>query len=147
MTAKRQREQGLQDKAAEIAAMAAQHGYQLTETMRYAPAEKLRERLERDGGGSECQRTADGNWCCSSTPPRRETTRKSERLTRFPALASCTALERLKLGGTMIQGEAPAWLADLPALKFLRLPQNDGFSISPTLKEKLVVRGVQMEFL
>ena len=66
-------------------------------------------------------------------------------LTHFPALASCTALEHLNLNGTTIQGEAPAWLAGLPALKSLGLPQNDGFSISPTLKEQLVVRGVRVE--
>ena len=63
-------------------------------------------------------------------------------LTRFPALASCTALEQLYIFETMIQGEAPAWLAELPALKKLVLPKNDGFSISPTLKEQLDGRGV-----
>ena len=67
-------------------------------------------------------------------------------LTHFPALAPCTALEMLYLFETMIQGEAPAWLADLPALKNLVLPQNDGFSISPTLKEQLVVRGVEVKY-
>ena len=55
-------------------------------------------------------------------------------LTSFPALASCTALKDLRLPGTMIEGEAPAWLAGLPALERLELPKSGGFSISPTLQ-------------
>ena len=67
-------------------------------------------------------------------------------LTQFPQLAACIALEDLRLQDQEfdIQGEAPGWLAELPALKELVLPQNDGFSISSTLKQQLSEKGVDV---
>ena len=59
-------------------------------------------------------------------------------LTQFPNVATCTSLRRLRLHDCSgIRGEAPAWLAELPALKRLSLPDNDGFTISTALKQQL----------